>query len=418
MKIAITNNTGLRNRGCEALVVSLMAGLQRHIDAPLDMALHTNDPIYDNWRMAGRAKVLPSYLTLTPNHLRSPAANRFVYSSLALAERLLPQQVAGYSIKQMASLRAADIVLPTGGDIFTSDYNNFRKQFSSIVALEKRKAALIGHTIGPFKSEDEAYFKKTLKNVFLITVRESESYEYLKSLNLSVPVHLAADVAFGLVPTARTKASAYLARMLGIDAENTRMIALSVSEGVIRYSGLDRNKYFQEMAEFVRRMTARGFCVLLIPHVQERNPNNNDIIASEELLSHLQDTSMCKLVVGELTAADFKGIIGMTECLVGARTHATIASMSQGVPTVSIAYSRKAYGIMNDVFGAKLGGKLTIAASDLAADRLEHCFDQALAAGSFASVATRMKELAETNYVHLANALGDSQEGAMKWTPG
>jgi colanic acid/amylovoran biosynthesis protein len=233
-----------------------------------------------------------------------------------------------------------------------------------------------------------------------------------------VPVHLAADVAFGLVPTARNKASAYLSRMLGIDADNTRMMALSVSEGVIRYSGLDRAKYFTEMAEFVRRMTTRGFHVLLIPHVQERNPNNDDIIACEELHSHLQDASMCKIVSGELTASDFKGIIGMTECLVGARTHATIASMSQGVPTVSIAYSRKAYGIMNDVFGAKLGAKLTIAASDLAADRLEHCFDQALAAGNFAAVAARMKELAETNYVHLANALGNFQEGAMKWTPG
>src|SRR3546814_11424659 len=39
-----------------------------------------------------------------------------------------------------------------------------------------------------------------------------------------------------------------------------------------------------------------------------------------------------------LSASDYKGIIGLCEALVGARTHATIASMSQGLPTVSVAY--------------------------------------------------------------------------------
>src|SRR3546814_10538981 len=49
-----------------------------------------------------------------------------------------------------------------------------------------------------------------------------------------------------------------------------------------------------------------------------------------------------------LSASDYKGIIGLCEALVGAHTHATIASMSQGLPTVSVAYSRKAWGIMRD----------------------------------------------------------------------
>jgi len=35
----------------------------------------------------------------------------------------------------------------------------------------------------------------------------------------------------------------------------------------------------------------------------------------------------------------------------GARTHATIAALSSGVPTLSFAYSIKALGINRDVFG-------------------------------------------------------------------
>ena len=36
---------------------------------------------------------------------------------------------------------------------------------------------------------------------------------------------------------------------------------------------------------------------------------------------------------------------------IGARTHATIAAFSMGVPTISIAYSVKAKGINRDLFG-------------------------------------------------------------------
>ena len=38
-------------------------------------------------------------------------------------------------------------------------------------------------------------------------------------------------------------------------------------------------------------------------------------------------------------------------CFAGARTHATIAALSSGVPTLSFAYSIKAKGINLDIFG-------------------------------------------------------------------
>ena len=117
---------------------------------------------------------------------------------------------------------------------------------------------------------------------------------------------------------------------------------------------------------------------------------------------------MCRIVSGEYTAAQFKGIIGLTDCLLGARTHATIASMSQAVPTVSVAYSRKAYGIMTDVFGQKLGNELTIAATDLSADALEGGFNRATTAGGFDEVAKTMKARAEQNYKLLVESMPKS----------
>lgn len=409
MKIAITNNTGLRNRGCEALVMSLIEGLKRNISDTLDLELHTNDPSYDRWRLNGIAEVRPSYLTLTPNHLSNITLNRFAYGFARVVEAALPSKVAGHPIQQIAALRAADLVLPTGGDIITSDYGNLRKHLSSIVSLDRRKAALIAHTIGPFRKEDEEYFRQAVNKLFLITVRESESYEYLKSLNLDVPLHQTADVAFGLTPTSKEKSIDYLKFRYGLDPERQKYVALSVSEGVIRYSNLERAKYFSELKEFVRRINKNGYFVLLVPHVMERNPNNNDLIACEELHGQLEEKSMTRILSGEYTASDFKGIIGLADCLLGARTHATIASMSQGVPTVSIAYSRKAYGIMNDVFGREAGAKLTLDARHISADNLEESFREAMNYGGCHEVASRMKSLAETNYHLLASSLSEIQ---------
>ena len=46
-----------------------------------------------------------------------------------------------------------------------------------------------------------------------------------------------------------------------------------------------------------------------------------------------------------------KWIISHLTAFVGARTHATIAALSSGVPTLSIGYSMKARGINQDLFG-------------------------------------------------------------------
>src|SRR5690606_27928724 len=137
-------------------------------------------------------------------------------------------------------------------------------------------------------------------------------------------------------------------------------VAVSVSQGIIRYSGLEAETYYQTFADLCDEVINRGKFVLLVPHVLETNPNNNDFIACERVLGRLRKPSRARIISGEPNCCVLKGIIGSSECLVGTRTHATIASMSQMVPTVSIAYSRKAYGIMNDVYGETLGRALTI----------------------------------------------------------
>lgn len=106
-----------------------------------------------------------------------------------------------------------------------------------------------------------------------------------------------------------------------------------------------------------------------------------------------------------MSAADYKGVIGLCEALVGARMHTNIAAMSQGIPTVSIAYSRKAWGIMRDYYGAALAERITVDAADVNRERLRCAFDHAIANGRTMARAQEMQMLAAQNFVHVRDFL-------------
>ena len=60
----------------------------------------------------------------------------------------------------------------------------------------------------------------------------------------------------------------------------------------------------------------------------ERNPNNNDVIACEEVLKRLRHSDGdIHILSGEPNSIELKSIIGLCDALIGTRTHATIASM-------------------------------------------------------------------------------------------
>lgn len=53
----------------------------------------------------------------------------------------------------------------------------------------------------------------------------------------------------------------------------------------------------------------------------------------------------------DMNTQETKYLISKCDYFMGAKTHSTIASLSSLVPTISIAYSTKAYGINRDLFG-------------------------------------------------------------------
>lgn len=65
-----------------------------------------------------------------------------------------------------------------------------------------------------------------------------------------------------------------------------------------------------------------------------------------DILKLTQNKENFKLIRGDYTPQDLKGIISLCDVLVSVRMHPVIAAASMGIPCVIIAFNEKAYGLM------------------------------------------------------------------------
>ncbi len=112
-------------------------------------------------------------------------------------------------------------------------------------------------------------------------------------------------------------------------------------------SGVTMENY-KELISFIIQNT--DMQITLIPHVVwERNDDRGPL---HELYRAFADTGRV-VEIGDGGCEELKGFIGRCRFFVGARTHATIAAYSMGVPTLVAGYSVKARGIARDLFGTE-----------------------------------------------------------------
>lgn len=341
-KVVVTGISGLRNRGVEALLRPVVEhlGEQGH-----DVAVLTRSVEYDEQRMqlAGVRFVFDPFFDVL-------SAPRKAYRELAKRSPRLQRDVG----PTLQLLREADLVIAMGGDVFSSDYGDLEQYLAPVAFAQANDVpyVFLGHSIGPFRShEDLELFRSIAEDAKVITARESATESYLlDSVKLArTKVELVPDPAFLLKYD--DEVGERLAALHGVDP-SLPFVILCPSMGISGFGrGTDPAAHLAAWRGLLSRLTSelKDVQLVLLAHVQEQWPSNDDRVLSSLLALGVEEPSQLRLVIGDFGANDLKSLISKAALVVSERMHAAIAGLSSGVATVPIAYSVKTHGIMNDL---------------------------------------------------------------------
>lgn len=329
MNIVLYAHGGSGNHGCEALVRSTIQALGTEGN---QFTVFSERPQDDkHYHLDQLATILPSMSPL-PTGLR-----RWVYHlrmKLRKDDRLYYREVYRDFPQRIGQ---CDIALAIGGDNYC--YSGFTERFSVLNDMLARRdipTVLWGCSIDPHRIN--ATMLSDLRHYRLITTRESITYQALLGHGLQ-NVRLIPDTAFRLPATRQPLPAAM---------QEGQIVGLNVSPLVIRQEpqkGITLDNFRHLIRQVLDETT---YSIMLIPHVVWKG--NDDRIPLRQLYEEFQDTRRIALI-DDTDAQTLKGYICRCRFLIAARTHASIAGYSTGVPTLVVGYSVKAEGIAKDLFG-------------------------------------------------------------------
>lgn len=344
----LVGNGPYTNRGCEAIVRGTMAILRNEFGENFRVILGSFGPpatIAD--QAANEIDTLITHVALS-----GPPIQRWSSSwwRSQLIRRLLPDSFDKSYAMLDPFCKDACCAMQIGGDNYSLDYgrplgfillDNYLRRHGVPVVLW-------GASVGPFESDPEfattmIAHLRTMQDIF---VRESDSYEYLKQRDFGRHLHQMSDPAFVMEPV--EPPSGKIGCELPTDA-----VGLNLSPLMAKYvTGGDMDAWVKMGAEIVQCIVkTTEYKVLLIPHVT--NVGGDDHAFLRNVVDSCDNNSRNNIfcVGNKLSAAETKWVISHCAVFAGARTHSTIAALSSCVPTLSLAYSRKAMGLNQDIFG-------------------------------------------------------------------
>ncbi len=250
----------------------------------------------------------------------------------------------------------------SGGDSFSDIYGMHRFYCVTLPLLLPllcdKKLVLMPQTYGPFNRRMAKLLSKyILSRSKLVYARDYTSLEELKKhLNkkkLPENFRFCYDVAFAINSE---KPLHY--KNLNIFSRKGRsevFVGLNIS-GLLYRGGYTKNNMFglkssyQEIIDgCINTLLAKPECnILLIPHVfGDSNHFESDVSACRKVFAEYSPkaNNRIQIVQGHFDAFEIKYIIGQCDFFIGSRMHACIAALSQGIPAVGIAYSKKFIGL-------------------------------------------------------------------------
>lgn len=328
---------GSGNHGCEAIVRST-----KKILGDLPMILISSIPEED--KFYGIEELCPIIRDVSQKSSRRSLDFWKAYAALKLKKDYVPMDKLRYK-EAFSHIHRGDLAISIGGDNYC--YADVQKYVMLHDMLKDRgtKTVLWGCSVEPDVA-NRPEIRADLQRYDLITARETITYETLKAINPNTL--LVADPAFLLDPVE-------LPLPEGFADGNT--VGINLSPMAIQREpvpGMAMENY-RNLIRYIFENT--DMQVALIPHVVWES--GDDRIPLGQLYEDFRDTGRVVLLTDN-GCREQKGFIARCSFFVGARTHATIAAYSSGVPTLVVGYSVKARGIARDLLGTEEGYVLPV----------------------------------------------------------
>jgi colanic acid/amylovoran biosynthesis protein len=340
----LTGQKTFGNRGCEAIVRSTKYLLEKEFGS-VKFLIPSDNVKRDASQWVGHrednivfTKVYYSFLT------------RVWGVILLIIPRLIKKNFPLPIPRQLKrELMSVDAILSIGGDNYSyySTYPVWQITMDRYAYKLKKPVYLWGASIGPFSKKNglSKFMFNHLSNFTQVLVREECSLKYLSESMEVKNVSISSDPAFFLKKQKNDVSDFWP------ESDCEGVMGFNVSY----FANINKHKA-QELVNFLMScFFEKKMSILLIPHVTplSNNIKNNDFIFMLDIYRKLKKelgdyVSICP---DGLNAAQTKYVISKCRFLFAARTHATIASLSMFIPTISIAYSQKAIGLNLYIFG-------------------------------------------------------------------
>lgn len=316
------------NLGCLALTYSLLNMLERVSNSLDDEFIYY---IYEGNPNEKKAKKMAADLGLSSNRIVAyPMPNvydplRFLYS----LRRNLP------ILRSLCEcILAIDM---TQGDSFTDIYGDTRFKVNTNIKLliEKMGIPLIlgPQTYGPYYSKkNQLKARKVIKQSVAVIARDKISAQLVKKI-AGRDADVSADLAFRLPYRRAIRTD----KKLCIGVNISGLLVKNKSESTTTNFSLctDYDLFIERVLKY---LDENNYDIYLIPHVLED---------SECIEAFHQKYPNTKVLDMFETPMEAKSAIAQLDFFIGARMHATIASVSTGIPTLAVAYSRKFKGVFD-----------------------------------------------------------------------
>lgn len=270
----------------------------------------------------------------------------------------------------ISAIEKADLVGDVrGGDSFSDIYGLRRFLLGFLMAwtvlLVKRSIIQLPQTYGPYRSLISRWLARyLLKHSSAIIARDKMSQRIAQEIvGSSKKILLSPDVAFSLeaiVPKSIQFDPPIISHAISSHVPTFGpAIGININ-GLMYNGGYTRDNMFGLNLHYNLLLPKLIMSLLkehdgeiwLVPHTYGPPESvESDPEACRRVRSALPQELQprVRIVAGEYNCHEIKGIIGQCEFFIGSRMHACIAALSQGIPCVGIAYSRKFVGVFETV---------------------------------------------------------------------